>query len=549
MQTTPSSSQNEKQDEKSMQPQGEPPADNAARDDKKQPTEMNASLGAISPKDFGSAQARHLLWRAGFGGSIEQVRTLVSWGPERSVDHLLNFGEGSKVPAFDPPKADLFAADIMRPATEEERRAYRMAQQAQNEDELARLRKLRQDREQEDRRQVSEMQKWWLKRMIETSQPLQEKLTLFWHGHFATSYRTIENSYHMYLQNQLFRKHAAGNFGELLGAIIRDPAMIAYLDNNDSRKNKPNENLAREIMELFSLGVGNYGEDDIKAGAKALTGYTFEDDSFVFRKGNHDNSEKVILGSKGSWDGDDFVRIILSQRACARFVMRRMYNFLVADVPPDERGGEQSLNSSQRTVVRELGDMLYMQKYNLKPVLRRLLLSKHFYDDSQSGVMGQQIKSPTALVVGAIRELNTPVRDLQLLNQAMDMMGQRLFFPPSVKGWEGGRTWMNTSTLFVRQNVLAFLIAGRLPRGIDGSANTDKFDAMALLDNAQDLGVRERKPDAVAMHLLQLCLGKTPAAGAEAVKSFFAREGNKVNDKTVTGALLLITAMPEYQLC
>lgn len=548
MQTTPSRSPSQQADDKLTQQAGNA-AQDAGRDEKKRPTEMNASLGAISPKDFGTAQARHLLWRAGFGGTTEQIRTLVSWGPEKSVDHLLNFGEGSTMSAFDPPKPDLFAADIMRPATEDERRAYRMAQQAQNEDELARFRKIRQDREQEDRRQVGEMQKWWLKRMIETSQPLQEKLTLFWHGHFATSYRTIENSYHMYLQNQLFRKHAAGNFGELLAAIIRDPAMIAYLDNNDSRKNKPNENLAREIMELFSLGVGNYGEDDIKEGAKALTGYTFEDDAFVFRKANHDNSEKIILGNKGTWDGDDFVRIILSQRACARFVMRRLYNFLVADVPPDERGGEQALTNAQRSVVRELGDMLYSQKYKLRPVLRRLLLSKHFYDDSEQGVMNQQIKSPTALIVGAIRELNTPVRDLQLLNQAMDMMGQRLFFPPSVKGWDGGRAWMNTSTLFVRQNVLAFLIAGRLPRGIDGSANTDKYDAMALLEHAEDAGVRERKPEAVTNHLLKLCLGKTPAAGVEAVKSFFAREGNKVNDKTVTGALLLITAMPEYQLC
>lgn len=510
---------------------------------------MNSSLGAIAPKDFGMVQARHLLWRAGFGGNPEQVRTLVSWGPEKSVDHLLNFGDGSTMPAFDPPKSDQFDPDIMRPATEEERRAYRMAQQAQNEDELARFRKIRMDREQSDRRQIGEVQKWWLKRMIETSQPMQEKLSLFWHGHFATSYRTIENSYHMYLQNQLFRRHAAGNFGDLLGAIVRDPAMIAYLDNDDSRKNKPNENLAREIMELFSLGVGNYGEDDIKEGARALTGYTYDDDAFDFRKSNHDNGDKLILGQKGHWDGDDFVKIILSKPACARFVMRRLYNFLVADVPPDERGGEQALSSGQRTVVRDLGDMLFAQQYNLKPVLRKLLLSKHFYDNSERGIVGQQIKSPTSLVVGAIRELNTPVRDLQLLNQAMDMMGQRLFFPPSVKGWDGGRSWMNTSTLFVRQNVLAFLIAGRLPRGIDGSTNTDRFNAISLLDGSQDAGVRDRKPDAVTNHLLELCLGKTPPAGVEALRSFFAREKNKVNDKTVTEALLLITAMPEYQLC
>src|SRR6185436_12424118 len=170
------------------------------------------------------------------------------------------------------------------------------------------LRTMQQDRERDDRRQMREMQKWWLKRMIETPRPLEEKMTLFWHGHFATSFRTIENSYHMFKQNTLFRKHAVGNFGELLFAIIRDPAMIAYLNNNQSRKGKPNENLAREIMELFSLDIAGYTERDIKEGARALTGYTFVDDKFEFRRNDHDTGEKSILGVTGPLDGDGFVK-------------------------------------------------------------------------------------------------------------------------------------------------------------------------------------------------------------------------------------------------
>jgi uncharacterized protein (DUF1800 family) len=541
MQRTSQSSQQDDAKDATVQPVA-PPRDDRPDDD------ISPSLAPISSERFGYAQARHLLWRAGFGGTDAQIRLLASWGPEKSVDHLLNFGDKATIPAFEPLEPDRFRDDIMRPPSEDERRAYRMAQQAQNEDELARFRELRQQREQEDRRQIGEVQKWWLERMIETRTPLEEKLTLFWHGHFATSYRTIENSQHMLLQNQLFRQHAVGNFGELLAGIIRDPAMLAYLDNNDSRKGQPNENLAREVMELFSLGVGNYSEDDIKEGARALTGYTFEFNTFQFRKNNHDNGKKSILGQSGTWDGDDFVKIILSKRACAQFITRRLYNFLVADVPPDERGGQiaASVEPATRSVLRELGDMLYARKYNLRPVLRRLLLSRHFYDDT---LMAQQIKSPAMLVVGAVRSLQTPVRDLQLLNQAMDMMGQRLFFPPSVKGWDGGRTWINTSTLFVRQNVLAFLLTGQLPRGVDGTANAEKYDAMALLSAATDPGVQAKEPGPVADHLLKLALGTAPAAGSDALRSYFAREGNQINSKTVTGALLLITAMPEYQLC
>ncbi|HEX2836867.1 MAG TPA: DUF1800 family protein, partial [Phycisphaerales bacterium] len=186
-----------------------PPPAAAERDDG---GPIERSLGAIPDAQFGYREARHLLWRAGFGGTDDQVKRLVAWGPEKSVDALLNFGEGATTAAFEPPKADAFNKDIMRPPSEEERRAFREAQRSQNEDELARYRKIRQDAEQADRRQMNELQKWWLKRMIETKNPMEEKLTLFWHGHFATSYRTIENSYHMYLQNQTLRRNAAGSF-------------------------------------------------------------------------------------------------------------------------------------------------------------------------------------------------------------------------------------------------------------------------------------------------------------------------------------------------
>ncbi|MGE4198722.1 MAG: DUF1800 family protein, partial [Phycisphaerales bacterium] len=275
--------------------------------------QVSKSMRPIADSNFGFDQARHLLWRAGFGGTPKQIQTLVSWGAKRAVEYLVNYED---VPT-DTVSESEFDRNIMRPATAEEREMNVRARRMNDEETVARLRARRQEAEREDRRQMSSIQRWWLKRMIETPRPLEEKMTLFWHGHFATSYRTIEDSYHMFMQNQLFRKHAVGDFRELLFAIIRDPAMIAYLDNNDSRKGRPNENLAREIMELFSLGVGNYTEQDIKEGARALTGYTFEDDDFTFQKNNHDEGRKSILGRSGTMDGDVFVKAILEQRACS----------------------------------------------------------------------------------------------------------------------------------------------------------------------------------------------------------------------------------------
>ncbi len=496
---------------------------------------LATSLRPVSKDAFGEAHARHLLWRAGFGGTAEQVALLVRWGPEKSVDHILNF---DKVPG-EPVAVDTFDRTIMRPPDRNEREMYRAAQRAQDENKLAELRKMRQDREQADRQQMAKLQKWWLTRMIETPRPLEEKLTLFWHGHFATNYRTIENSYHMFMQNQMFRANAAGNFGDILHAIIKDPAMIAYLDNNDSRKGRPNENLAREIMELFSLGVGNYTEKDIKEGARALTGYTFEDDDFVFQPRNHDNGEKRILGRSGNIKGEDFVDIILNQPACARYISRKLYHYFVADVPTDERGGDKTLDPAQRAVLRQMADTLRVNRYALKPVLKRLFLSEHFYEPR---FRNQQIKGPVVLVVGAIRSLNTPPRDLSILNDALDLMGQRIFFPPSVKGWDGGRSWINTSTLFVRQNVLAFLLTGKKPQGFDPTADTQKFDALAVLGEVRD-------PDAAVERVLRVTLGQSPSATAQALREYLRAAGDRVTQETVTGMLLLATAAPEYQLC
>ncbi len=508
---------------------------------------ISASMSPIKAAKWTRDHARHLLWRAGFGASPRQIRTVLEWGPEKAVEHLVEYDQ---VP-FEAPSADAFDKDIMRPLNAEERGDIARARRSGDEESVARLRAQRQEAERVDRQQVRQVQQWWLKRMIETPRPLEEKMTLFWHGHFATSYRTIEDSYHMYQQNQLFRKHALGNFGKLLYEIIRDPAMIAYLDNNDSRKGRPNENLARELMELFSLGVGNYTEKDIKEGARALTGYTFFDDEFTFQKENHDSGQKTILGKSGKLDGDGFVTAILESPACSRYIAAKLYRFFVADIP----SGRPEVDRPAQAVVRELASTLVVNKYNIKPVIRKLLLSEHFYEPA---LMCEQIKSPVELVVGAVRSMNTPVRDLGVLVDAMNLMGQNILFPPSVKGWDGGRSWINTATLFIRQNILCFLLTGKMPHGYDALAEVEKFDAASLLRSLDPAGEGKSRAFSgrpgpgelaeVADEILRFMLGRVTPENRATILGWLEGKNGKLDDETVTGALLLVTAMPEYQL-
>jgi uncharacterized protein (DUF1800 family) len=496
----------------------------------------SASLNPIRQKDWGYDQARHLLSRAGFGGTPSQIATLIKWGPEKSVDHLLNF---ESIP-FDEVKPTTFDKDIMRPYNSEERGEIAAARRKGDEEAVTRLRAKRQEAERTDRQQMRDIQHWWLKRMVESPRPLEEKMTLFWHGHFATSYRTIEDSYHMFLQNQLFRKHALGSYAKLMFDIIRDPAMLKYLNNDESRKDKPNENLAREIMELFSLGVGNYSEKDIKEGARALTGYTFEDDEFTFKRTNHDAGMKNILGASGAMDGDEFVKAILAQPACSKYMTRKLYRFFALDYPT----GRKDLDQTAASVLSSLESTMVANRYEIKPVLRRLFLSEHFY---QPQVVCEQIKSPTQLVVGTIRSLNTPARDLGVLSDAMNMMGQNIFFPPSVKGWDGGRSWINTATMYIRQNIACFLLTGRTPNGFDPLAKQETFDPMPVLDQ---MGLSSTSPpEEVADGILKFTIGRSEPHNREILVDVLKRRGGSVTADTLTQVFLLVTAMPEYQLC
>ncbi|MCH2138586.1 MAG: DUF1800 domain-containing protein [Phycisphaerales bacterium] len=495
---------------------------------------MPRPLEPLDPKDFGYWEAHHLLQRAGFGGSPEQVLTLTEMGLDGAVDHLLRW---RSVP--DPVADPGFKTDIMRPPTDEERQAYRMARRADNEAALEQARMRRQAAQREDRQQMATARDWWLTRMIETSRPLQEKMTLFWHGHFATGYRPVEDSWHMLKQNELFRNNATGDFKNVLvKGIIRDPAMIKYLNNNQNRRQAPNENLARELMELFTLGEGNgYTEDDIKEGARALTGFTFRDDDFVFNSRNHDSGTKSIFGHRGNHGADDFVELIFTRPTSSTWICWKLYRFFVDDAAAST---EQSM-----AVVNEMGRQMQRARYTVDPVLEALFKSKHFYHPTRRGTM---VKSPIQLVVQACRTMDLPARNVRRLNDACATMGQSLFSPPSVKGWDAGTAWINTSTLFTRQNTLVYLLTGREPGSNpwDGGGTLD-HDMSRLVSHLPDIPRRDRPKDA-ATYLARFLLGTMPDDYRLNTWADLAR-GRDLDAATVTRLVAIITAAPEYQLC
>ncbi len=312
---------------------------------------------------------------------------------------------------------------------------------------------------------------WWLKRMAYGPHPLQEKLTLFWHGHFTTSARDERAALLMWNQNELLRRQSAGNYREFVRQISRDPAMLDYLNNQQNRKQHANENYARELMELFTLGIGHYTETDVKQAARAFTGWGHDGEEFVFRRNQHDEGEKVFLGHRGNFDGDDVIDIILQQPACPKFISRELFAWFAYD-------------EVEEPVAESLGTLLRENKWELRPLIRTILTSRAFYSDQ---AMGTQIKCPIQLVMGTVRLLDLPMPQGRILEGVLNQMGQVPFMPPNVRGWPGGRLWINTSTLFVRYNTAVFLAGGggRMPEVYGKNLKRPKIK-MAAADIAFD---------------------------------------------------------------
>ncbi len=409
--------------------------------------------GALDPfvptagDPWDAAKAGHLLRRAGFGPLPPEVAAAVSAGPDRAVDALFNFPPEPSPPAV---LVEIRAAEGQVDAALEQLRAAtrgRINLAAHPE-----IRALIQDAQRAHARGIQDLTAWWLDRMARSSAPLQERLTLFWHGHFTSSFADVRDVIAMYNQNQLFRRHAAGNFRRLLDGVARDAAMLRYLNNDENRKGHPNENWARELMELFTMGIGHYTETDIKESARAWTGWTLSGRtyegrrSFAFLPPIHDGGVKVFLGETGTWDGTDIMRIILANPATPQWIAGRLAQFFVAPKPDPE-------------LVGAVAQRLSAGGYELRPVLQALFRSRGFY---RPEVVHGHVKSPAEFTVGAVRHLEIADPDWVRISGAMIGMGQHLLFPPNVSGWHGGIGWMNAGTVFARTDLAAALISGRL---------------------------------------------------------------------------------------
>jgi uncharacterized protein (DUF1800 family) len=291
------------------------------------------------------------------------------------------------------------------------------------------------------------LQVWWLDKMVHTRRPLQEKMTLFWHGHLTSALKKVKDPNLLQAQNALFRANALGYYGEILRAISRDGAMIRWLDLQTNRKGAPNENYARELMELFTLGVGNYTEDDVDEVARAFTGWsTTPDGQFIFRRMQHDADQKTILGQSGTFDGDAVSDMLAASPVTARFMARKLFRFFSYPDPEPE-------------VVERLAGVYLQSSGSIKALLEAILRSTEF---SSECAYRAQIKSPTELIVGALRTLGAEGIPPQAV-QAMRLLGQELFDPPNVAGWFGHRGWINAATLLGRFNVL-----GNIAQGLGG---------------------------------------------------------------------------------
>lgn len=345
--------------------------------------------------DWNAAAAAHLLRRAGFAPSRAEIDAAVAAGLDATLDDLL---------------AD--APDTARHAEL---------------DELGAAIALRND--------VDALRGWWLLRMTHTRRPLHARLAVFWHGHFATSNSKVRSAAMMLQQLRVFERLGAGPFEALLLAVSRDPAMIVWLDGDENVKGRPNENYARELFELFALGVGHYSERDIREAARAFTGWGQKNGVYRFDPLEHDDGEKTVLGHVGRFSGEDVVRLTIEQPACTHFLARKLLHEFLAPAP-----------SAQ--LVEEFAAQLRATRFHVTEALRTLFRSAAFFSPE---VRRARIKSPVEFVIGLVRSLEISAPAAQLA-RAVTETGQRLFEPPSVKGWDGHRAWLDSATMLVRLN-------------------------------------------------------------------------------------------------
>lgn len=493
-------------------------------------------LKPLKPGAWDYSKAAHLLNRAGFGGTPEAIDALHRLGLNGAVDRLLDAPDDSA--QFPPPEW----------AVPRNLVAIRQAERLLGE---STAREARVAARKKERAQLPELVGWWIDRMRTTPNPLREKLTLFWHGHFATSAKKVLDTYYLWLQNETLRRNALGNFGAMAKAMLRDPAMLLWLDTDASLAFRPNENFARELMELFTLGIGHYTEADVQEAARAFTGYKINPASQTARFAplQHDDGEKTILRHTGRFDGDDVIDILLRQPACASFISRKLWVFFAYENPSPE-------------TVAALADEFRENRYALRPLLRTLFLSREFYSER---AVRKQIKSPVQWLVGGAKILGTDLPADRVINSILDELGQVPFVPPNVKGWDGGKSWITTSTLLARYNLSQALIVNqphlqrrivleqkqKEPGAKEGAALAQKLDQRKekfLPEIVKKIPNDLRKDPQALVARLTLWLFQSPLTDRETAPFIAFLKDKPVTDKTVMDLLGLMMSTPQFQL-
>lgn len=468
---------------------------------------------------------QHLLWRAAFGPMIENVNQLPDVSQKDLYKILLK--TSSKRP------------EALNVASNTYDGLVKGIQ------DLGQMQKLTQEQKKQLRKQsaddIKNLNLMWLSEMINSEAQLREKMSLFWHGHFACRVVNI------YFQQQLLnviRDNALGNFGDLLREVSKTPAMLSFLNNQQNKKQHANENFAREVMELFTIGRGNYTETDVKEGARAFTGWGFNlRGEFVQRPFQHDNGNKTFLGKTGNFDGDDIIDIILEQKATAKFITQKIYKFFVNDEVDQDK-------------IESLAEGFYQSNYDLQKLMNEIFLSDWFYEEKN---IGTRIKSPVELIVGVRRlipmELEKP--EAQLLFQKV--LGQILFYPPNVAGWPGGKNWIDSSALMFRMrlpqiltNSEEFLIT---PKDDDnvmmGKEGVDKMSKPNQLNvNVDWISVvkvfNKIKKENLQQKVNDFVLQTKNSINSNVLKRYI---DNTSREGFIKSSMVELMSTPEYQLC
>lgn len=452
----------------------------------------------------------HLYQRATFGMSPQQWTKSSRWQPRKAWAQI--WEDAQPLHAL-PAPADLFDEEDIKNLSEDDKKKVREAN-----DEFIRQTNLN-----------------WVQMMISHG-TLRDKMTLFWHGHFACEPKIAQGAVHYY---NTLHTHALGNFRDLVLAIAKESSMILYLNNQQNRKKKPNENFARELFELFTLGRGNYTEQDIKASARAFTGWhtNRRTAAFEFNERQHDADEKTIFGKTGNWNGDDVVNLILQRPECAYFIAKKIYTFFVQDTPNNAH-------------IRTMADAFYKSNYQLETLMRTMFEADWFYD---AAIVGNKIKSPIELLVGMAQTLQMQFDSTKSLLFAQRALGQILFHPPNVAGWAGGKTWIDNATLLLRLNLAGAIFqqanlsieTKQSDNALDRKRHFKRLEVSANLDNLlQTFG--DTKPELLPQQLATYLL----RSKANLDNNTFHQFANQAKDTPnfIKAWVLVLMSLPEYQM-